>query len=155
MRRITHTLINTLKPILSRQFPAASFIFIPINSLKIGNFFRCKDTIPKDLRSSVVYLYKCASCNTRYVGQTGLQLQIRIAKHKGISHRTDLPLTSPEFSSIRNHAHHMDHAITNDSFSSLSSVPESYDRKIMESLFIYSLRPELNSDQSSVRLNLF
>src|SRR5678816_3276172 len=127
-----------------RHFPFATFIFIPTNNFKLRNFFRTKDLIPKELHSSIVYIYKCAGCNARYVGQTGLQLCIRIAKHKGFSFRTILPLYSPEFSSMCSPSHEKDHPITTNDFSILDSVTDSRDRKILESLYNHQLE-SLNS----------
>ena len=148
----TDALVRQLKPLFNNCFPYVQFIFIPINNLKISSFFRLKDSIPMLLRSSVIYKYTCADCQSRYIGQTGLQMKIRISKHRGVSYRTNLPLTSPENSSIRTHFDDTGHNISQDGFSILGSATDLLDRRIIETLHINSVHPELNTDTSSINL---
>jgi len=148
----TDAIINHLKPVLTNSFPYVQFVFIPINRFKISSFFRLKDTISLPMRSSVVYLFTCADCQTRYIGQTGLQLTIRISKHLGIAHRTGRLLSSPEYSAIRSHASNTGHSISANNFSILGSATNQSDRKILESLHINSVSSELNVDGSSTQL---
>ena len=49
------------------------------------NFFPFKDKIPCELRSHVVYLYKCQCCGALYVGQTRRHIHMRISEHMGVS----------------------------------------------------------------------
>ena len=148
----TSKLQNLIHKSLRHCFPAVQFIFIPINNCSISSFFRFKDRIPDFLRSSVVYKYTCADCKTRYIGQTGLQLKLRICKHLGVSHRTGRSITSPETSAIRKHASDAGHSIEVDSFEIISSSPFPHQRLVLESLHIRNLKPELNQDQTSVKL---
>jgi len=151
----TIKMINSLNPTLHKTFPAVQFIFTPVNGFKISNFFKLKDTIPLGLRSSLVYQFTCADCNARYIGQTGLQLNLRISKHLGLSYRTNLPLTTPESSSIRTHSLDMKHSVSREKFEILASANDSLSRRILESLYIRELKPELNKDLSSIPLFLF
>ena len=112
----TAALQRNLSPILKRTFPACRFVFVPTSSFSISRLFPFKDKIPQQLRSSLIYLYTCASCQARYVGQTGLQLKIRVSKHKGLSFQTDRPLNTLEYSPIRQHALQEDHPIIDSSF---------------------------------------
>ena len=117
-------------------------------------FFMFKDHIPDLVRSSVVYKYTCAECKARYIGQTGLQLKLRICKHLGVSHRTGKSIAAPEASAIRSHASNTGHSIKNDSFVILSSSQSATQRLTLESLYIKNLKPELNLDQASVKLHI-
>ena len=61
---------------------------------KLGNAFRFKDSIPKELTSGVVYKLQCGFCNESYYGECEIHLNVRIAKHIGIS-----PLTKKKVKS--------------------------------------------------------
>ena len=39
-------------------------------SFKTENHFSCKDPIPDDLKSLLVYKFTCASCSCSYIGET-------------------------------------------------------------------------------------
>ena len=145
-------LTKLLKEILTPLFPHVDFKYILSNSFNLGSFFRVKERIPKLLRSSVVYKYTCASCNACYIGETSLQLTVRISKHKGLSFRTGLPLTNPENSAIRDHAFQQDHPILNDNFAIIKPFNSVTDGRILESIYIKSQNPSLNNNISSIRL---
>ncbi|KAL7637064.1 UNVERIFIED_CONTAM: hypothetical protein RMT77_012822 [Armadillidium vulgare] len=149
---LTPILNKQIHSLLQRHFPQINPHLVGVNSFSIKSLFTYKDALPSLLRSSVVYLFKCSGCNSCYVGQTGLQLQLRIHKHLGTSFRTQFPFSSPETSAIRNHAHSLDHPFHSSNFSILSSNSNDIDRKILESLFIKRLQPDLNSSSSSFPL---
>src|SRR5215469_12911630 len=148
------SLSSELRCLFSKYFPHCKIPLLHTNSHTISSFFRFKDIIPLFCRSSVIYSFKCVDCQANYVGQTGLHLFTRICKHKGLSHRTNLPISSPEFSSVRNHSDSCRHPLRNNDFSILRSSSSSLDRKILESLYIHSLRPSLNNQSSSTPLFL-
>ena len=78
---------------------------IPKNPYTIGSLFRLKEKLDPLMNSGVVYLFNCPKCNMgKYVGSTRRLLKVRIDSHKGVSYRTGMTLSNPEFSSIRNHA---------------------------------------------------
>ena len=82
------------------------------------------------LRSSLIYLFKCASCNAAYVGQIGLQLKVRIDKHRGVSFSTDLPLCSPVHSAIKDHGY--THPFSSLNFSVLQHTSSLLDHRILK-----------------------
>ena len=51
------------------------------SSFKIRYMFSVKDPVPVELRSNVVYKFTCASCNSRYVGETSRLFSTRIREH--------------------------------------------------------------------------
>lgn len=56
-------------------------VFYNLNTL--NQFFsRIKDTIPKELKSNVVYCIPCLDCDKEYIGQTSQHLKKRVAQHK-------------------------------------------------------------------------
>ena len=77
----------------------------------------------------------------------------RICEHKGISFRTNRPLSNPSHSNIRQHAFNCDHPILTSNFSLLSKCP-SNDLKLLESIYIHKIVPSLNNQNSSCPLNI-
>ena len=62
-------------------FPHLDIRFVFRSSRRISSFFPFKDKVPKYLRSSVVYLFKCRCCSASYVGQTTRHLHTRISEN--------------------------------------------------------------------------
>ena len=50
-------------------------------SKKIQSYFNLKDKIRNESQSSLVYRFKCASCNACYIGETSRRLSDRIKEH--------------------------------------------------------------------------
>jgi len=140
--------------LLSEFYPQCSFNIILTNTFKIGSFFIYKDRLPPRARHSVVYKYCCARCASMYVGSTSRTFSTRMAEHAGRSFRTGVPLSHPPHSSIRSHAESCDSPVLDDSFSILATSSNRTDLLILESLFIHSLKPQLNDTQSAFPLRL-
>ena len=51
------------------------------NLFKIKNYFSCKNPIPNDLKSFLVYKFTCASCSSSYVGETCRHFKTRVEEH--------------------------------------------------------------------------
>ena len=125
------------------------------NNFKIGSFFNYKDKLPLCSRSSVVYKFNCSLCGTTYVGSTSRTLCLRTAEHKGISCRTGRPLTAPPHSAIRLHCEQVHNVpVKADNFSILDSTQNTVSLRILESLYIQKLKPELNHTNSAFPLNI-
>lgn len=147
-------LIKELTDILSKHFYAINFNFIPVNNFKISSLFHFKDNLPGCLRSSVVYRFRCVHCTSGYVGYTSRTLKTRIAEHLGRSFRTGRPLSCPAHSSIRLHSERCDHTVSPDNFNILISAKSTLDLRILESIHILKLKPDLNDMQSSFPLQI-
>ena len=138
---------------LTSFYKYADFKIILTNDKKIGSFFNFKDKLPRRLRSSIIYSYKCASCKTaQYIGCTSRCFQIRIDEHKGVSSRTGNHLTSPSYSAIREHADIHGKLPSSEEFEILDIAKTECDLKILESLYIKKLNPNLNNLTSSIPL---
>ena len=142
-----------LKTIISRFYPHIQIRFIFTSKFTVGSLFRFKNKLPSQLLSSVIYEYKCGQCTSSYIGQTGKQLKIRISQHRGRSFRTDQLLTSPEFSNVRNHAHENNHPIRDCNFKILDTC-NSFDLRLLESIYIHKKKPSLNDQNSSTELSI-
>ena len=143
-----------ISKLLHKYFSNISFQLILCNPYKLRNFFSYKDKISKGMRSALVYKYCCARCASEYVGSTSRALATRVAEHAGRSFRTNRILTNPPNSNIYEHANNCDSPITLDNFSILNSCSNISDLHILESLYIYKLKPVLNSSQSAVPLHI-
>lgn len=149
---VSYNIRNQLLKILNSVYPQISFRFVFVNPFTVGSFFRCKDNIPKPLCSNMVYLYACSSCTARYIGSSIRNLKIRVSEHRGLSHRTSLPLSNPTLSEIRNHCFDKGHTCNMDNFSILHSSHDRMELRILESLYIHKLKPSLNNYESSTKL---
>ena len=141
---------------LSTYYSTIDFKLFLTNHLKLFNFFPRKECLPLPLRPSIVYQYICPSCKTgSYIGSSSRCFQVRIDEHRGISTRTNLPLCKPSYSAIRDHCYNIHNTIpqTKD-FKILDSAPTYDDLLILESLYIYKLRPNLNATISAFPLHL-
>ena len=76
----------------------------------------------------------------------GQQLQkfskARVFEHLGKSPRTNLTLSSPPFSSVRQHSIDTGHSLNEDDFKILDKCHSNL--RLLESLYIYKLKPKLN-----------
>ena len=115
--------------------------FVFRSSKRIFSFFPFKDKVPKYLRSSVVYLFKCRCCSASYLGQTTRHLHTKISEHLGISPITGKHSTNSAISSILSHKNASGHPTTFDDFQILSSSSDSYELMVHESLLINKYRP--------------
>lgn len=140
--------------VLSKFYPYLNPKIVLRNRLTIGSMFRYKDGLPKSSISGVVYKYSCASCQASYVGSTYQRLYTRVAQHLGKSHRTGQLLSSPSASSIRDHALSCQSSLGIDDFQILSRSSTFPDLRILESLHIHRLRPQINDMSSAYPLNI-
>ena len=121
--------------------------------LSVFQFLPFKDSISTLLRSSVVYCYKCLSCNAQYYGKTSFNLAIRCREHIGAT-KTGYKINNIS-SVIYNHSSSTEHSVSPEDLSIISSARNSIDLLIHESLLILRDRPTLNSQTSSIQLTLF
>ena len=86
---------------------------------------------------------------------TTRNLYTRVAEHCGQSFRTGRALTQPPHSAVRDHVNsNCKTTLSDQNFKILASSPHANDLKILESLYIFKLRPSLNNMNSSYPLQL-
>jgi hypothetical protein len=110
-----------LNKLFSSAYPHIQLrvIFKPI--CRLSNFFHFKDRIPLNLRSHVVYQFKCQCCNALYLGKTCRHLHTRISEHRGISALTGNPLSCVSKSSISDHSKEAGHPVEPSDFKIITS----------------------------------
>ena len=76
-----HHIKNKLSK-LCKEFCKENFnIKLVFNSFEIKSYFSYKDPIPDDLKFFLVYKFTCATCSSRYVGETCRHFKIRILEN--------------------------------------------------------------------------
>ena len=132
---------------LTQRFCKNLDIKLVFSPYKLRNLFSVKDSIPKLLRSRVVYKFFCAGCGACYVGETNRHLATRIREH----------LSTDKNSHIFQHLKMSDHcrALCSEScFSILDTASTSFQFKIKEALHIHWEKPSLNRQIFLVNLSL-
>ena len=121
----------------------------------LSHSFRCKDPIPKDLISGVVYMFQCGLCNESYYGEGIRHLDIRSGEHIGVSPLTGKKVKPSNNSAICDHLLHWNFLPSFDNFSVLAHENKKYLLEIKESLLIMRDKPSLNRNINSAPLYLF
>ena len=120
----------------------------------IGAMFPVKERLPSSLCSNVIYKFTCGDCESSYVGSTIRCLRVRANEHLGKSFLTGFNLSSPKHSSIREHAHKKKHRMTMENFSIIGRA-HAYDNiRLLESVYIKHLSPDLNDMDSAMPLHI-
>ena len=125
-----------------------------INRDVIGSLFQFKDALPTGLKSSVIYYYRCpkvVGCGS-YVGSTIRPLYKRILEHDGRSFRTNELVSKPTHSEIRNHSLKCKCPIQQDNFTIVGSAKDEISLRMLETLFIKKLKPNLNDTHGQARI---
>ena len=149
------TFYTKVKRIIREHCPALHCQLIPTNPLTIGSLFRYKDKLSPLLTSNVVYLFTCPRCSLgNYVGASRRLLKVRIDSHRGVSYRTGVQLSSPDFSSIREHAKKCKLNIEYKHFEILARASSPQQLAVFESLFIKTVVPKLNNQTTATPLYL-
>ena len=145
-----------IKSILGKYFPQMKSTPVFYNNYRIKSFTNHKEKVLPPSESGLVYKYSCPICQQAYVGSTKKTLLSRIHEHKGISLRTGRPLSSPLFSSIRQHLERCDDSsINTEDFEILYRGKSETDIRIAESMLIKKLNPELNNETSCFQLRFW
>ena len=150
-----------VKKELSRSFnkrlPYCNLKIVFQTKSRLSSCFKFKDSFPKSLSSGVIYKYTCTMCNHSYVGCTKRYWEKRLEEHLHISALTGKPLSGLQVFAPLNHVRskHLSNRITKDEFSIIGHEKDNYLIKVKESIFIKSMRPNLNGGETSVPLALF
>ena len=116
-------------------------------TFKLRNLFSVKDSVPKELRSRVIYKYTCACCNAWYIGETGCHFSTRVREH----------LSSDKSSHIFKHlisSERCRQSCSTDCFEILDSAPTKFQLKLKEAMYINWEKPNLNQQVHHVNPTL-
>ena len=150
----TNKMIAEIKCLSSKFYPPINTLFYSRNSHRLGNHFRNSSRSSNVFMcSKLTYKYTCDSCQLSYIGNTSLQMFMRMHKHKGTSFRTNRLLSNPEESAIRSHCYKKDHLFKFSNFSIIDRCNKE-DLKLLESLYTHKLQPSLNNYQIPEKLSI-
>ena len=144
-----------LKVKLNKTFkqllPACDLRVIFKASLRMKNYFNFKDKIKRELRSLLVYNFKCNSCNAEYIGKTKRHYRTRTSEHTGVS-----PLiwkcvkNNSQTSAVHDYMLFCKTVVCPEDFSFLANSSCNFKLEIQESILIQLLKPNLNKKISLV-----
>ena len=121
----------------------------------LSSLFCFKDVKPKELKSHLVYIFSCSSCNATYYGKTERHSNVRSDEHIGLSLLTGNRIASkPSAISDRLLLHEHNNSNFNN-FSILCCENNAFKLSLRESILIKRDSPELIRNVSSVLLPLF
>ena len=85
MGMISTELKVKLHKTFKQLLPACDLRVIFKVSLRMKNYFNFKDKIKRELRSLLVYNFKCNSCNAEYIGKNKGHYRTRTSEYIGVS----------------------------------------------------------------------
>ena len=146
-----------LEQIIRDTIPYCNVLVVFTSNNRLRNSFSFKDRIPNNLKSYLIYEYRCCDCDVTYIGKTYRHFQIRFSEHLGISKLTNKKLTYSKntATAIRNHLHTHNHNSTPESFKIIGHAQNDNHLLIKESLNIQKFNPLLNKTIKSFPLYLF
>ena len=119
-------------------------VFLPF---KVGDLFSVKESVPKYLRSFVVYRFTCSGCNASYIGETTRHLSTRIKEH----------LETDSKSHIFKHLNinrNCKELCGTESFEIIDSTTSSYRLKLKEAMHITWEKASLNKQVMHVSISI-
>ena len=143
---VSEKLKNEIQWLVGRKFPQLNLKIVLRNEFSVGSLFKHKERLEPSLCSDLIYEYNCALCNERYIGSTVRQYGCRIAEHRGVSVRTNFPLTNKPISAIYDHSFKTGHQIKPTSFKIIDKCNVRGQLRILESLYVFKRVHTLNSD---------
>ena len=122
---------------------------------RLSNLFRFKDSIPKELRSHIVYKFLCSNCNITYYGETERHLNVRSGEHLSLSALTGKRVNNNKKLAVKDHCLFFDHVGSFEDLSILTYESNSFKLLIKEALLVSKDNPLLNRQVKSILLQLF
>ena len=104
-------------------------IKIAFSPFKVGDLFSVKESVPKYLRSFVVYIFTCPCCNASYIGETTRHLTTRIKEHSETDSKSHIFI---HLNTNRNCKELCD----TECFEIIDSATSSYRLKLKEAMYI-------------------
>ena len=122
-------------------------IKIVFSPFKVGNLFSVKGSVPKYLRSFVVYRFTCPGCNASYIGETTRHLTTRIKEHL----ETDSKCHIFKHLDTKRKCKELWNA---ECFEIIDSTTSSYRLKLKEAMHITWEKPSLNKQVKHVSISI-
>ena len=121
----------------------------------LSNLFRFKDSIPKELRSHIVYEFLCSNCNITYYGETERHLNVRSGEHLSLSALTGKRVNNNKKLAVKDHCLFSNHVGLFEDFSILTYELNAFKLLIKEALLVSRDKPLLNKKVKSIPFQFF
>ena len=121
----------------------------------LSKLFRFKDSIPKELRSHIVYKFLCSNCNITCYGETERHLNVRFGEHLSLSASTGKCVSNNKKSAVKDHCLFFNHVGSFEDFSILTYESNPFKHLIKEALLVSRDKPLLSKQVKSIPLQLF
>ena len=126
-----------------------------LNQQYKDSLFRFKDALPMCMRSNLIYHFSCASsCEASERGYVGSTSTLGCRSHMGVSYRTNSRLAHPPHSSIWLHCEKCDVPVKPDNFKILVQCSSKIELRLLESIYIFKLKPPINDTASALPLQI-
>ena len=146
---------NRLNSCIRNQLPSCSSRTAFQSKARLSSLFKFKESIPKYLRSHLIYKFSCSCCNATYYGETERHLFVRALEHLGITPLTQKRVKKTKRCVIMNNILLEGHDATYDDFSILIPENNQFKLHLKESLLIKRDKPELNRNIYTQPLEIF
>ena len=122
---------------------------VTFNKRKIGNLFNFKDKLDFACDNNYVYRVNCPDCQSFYVGESKRRFRDRLGEHNSESFGGSMGI-------FYRHSLESGHKPSDLSHCAILGRNRNwYRRRLRESLLVGDLKPNLNDNVTSVKLNLF
>ena len=100
---------SRLNNCFNKTLPQCNIKVIFQSKNRLSNIFRFKDSIPKELRSNIVYKFLCSNCNITYYDETERHLNVRSVEHLSLSALTGKRVNKNKKSAVKDHCLFFNH----------------------------------------------
>ena len=121
----------------------------------MSNLFRFKESIPKELRSHIVYKFLCSNCNITYYGETKRHHNVRSREHLTLPVLTGKRVNNNKESAVKDHCLFFNHVGSFEDFSILTYESNPFKLLIKEVLLVSRDKQLLNKQVKSIPVQLF
>ena len=134
----------------NKTLPQSNIKVIFKSKNRLSNFFRFKDSIPKGLRSHIVYKFLCSNCNITYYGETERHLHVRSGENLSLSALTGKRVNNNKKTAVKDHCLFCNHVGSFEDFSILTYGSNPFKLLIKEALLVSRDKPLLNRQVKSI-----
>ena len=139
----------------NKTLPRCSIKVIFQSKIGLSNLFQFKDSIPKELRSLIVYKFLWSNCNITYYGETERHLNVRSGDHLSLSALTGKRVNNNKKSAVKDHCLFFNHVGSFEDFSILTYESNPFKLLIKGALLVSRYKSLLNKQVKSIPLQLF
>ena len=139
----------------NKTLPQCNIKVIFQSKNRLTNLFRFKNSIPKELRSHIVYKFLYSNCNITYYGETERHLNMRSGEHLSLSALTGKRVNNNKKLAVKDHCLFFNQVGSFEDFSVLTYESKPFKLLIKEALLVSRDKLLLNNHIKSIPLQSF